>query len=219
MTARLSRLAKRSEEAGSPVRILVVHAHPDPGSFNTALFRVTCRVLAARGAQIDALDLYAEGFQPVMEHHERRRYHDKGDNELGVEDLLERLMNADGLVFVYPTWWYGLPAMLKGWLDRVWLPHRSFIIPEPGSRGPIRPGMTRIRLLGGISTYGAPWLWTKWVGDPGRRTVLRGIGPLCAPRRETFWEGHYLMDQSTPATRAAFLARVEQRLNRLKSLR
>ncbi|WP_051329639.1 NAD(P)H-dependent oxidoreductase [Geminicoccus roseus] len=200
------------------MRILVVHAHPDPDSFNASLFRTTCRVLAEQGGEVDALDLYAEGFQPVMDRAERGRYHDQGVNETGIEREVERLMSADGLVFVYPTWWYGLPSMLKGWLERIWLPHRSFIIPPPGSRGPIRPGMTRIRLLGGISTYGAPWLWTKWVGDPGRRTVMRGVGALCHPRRETFWQGHYLMDQSTPASRATFLDQVERRLRRLRSV-
>ena len=200
------------------MRILLVHAHPDPDSFNAALFRTSCRVLAERGADVDPLDLYAEGFQPVMDRAERRRYHAKGQNEQGLETHLARLMQADGLIFVYPTWWYGLPAMLKGWLERVWLPHHSFHIPPAGSREPIRPGMTHVRLLGGISTYGAPWLWTKWMGDPGRRTIMRGVGSLCARRRETFWEGHYLMDQSTKASRAAFLVQVEARLQQLKSL-
>ena len=155
------------------MRILVVHAHPDPGSFNAAVFRKSCEVLAARGGEVDALDLYAEEFEPVMHRDERMRYHDKGANELGLEHHLARLMAADGIVFVYPTWWYGLPAMLKGWLERVRLPHRSFIIPNSGDRGPIRPGMTHVRLLGGISTYGAPWLWTKWIG-------ILGGGRSCA---------------------------------------
>ena len=200
------------------MRILVVHAHPDPDSFNAELFRTTCRVLGERGAKLDAMDLYAESFQPVMDRAERGRYHEVKLNEQGLGTHLERLKRAQGLVFVYPTWWYGLPAMLKGWLDRVWLPHHAFHIPSAGSRGPIRPGMTQVRLLGGISTYGAPWLWTKWMGDPGRRTILRGVGALCARRRETFWQGHYQMDRSTEASRKAFLAQVEGRLGRLASL-
>ena len=52
---------------------------------------------------------------------------------------------ADTLIFVYPTWWYGLPAILKGWLDRVWLPEVSFALPE--GKGPIEPLMRNIRYL------------------------------------------------------------------------
>jgi putative NADPH-quinone reductase len=72
--------------------------------------------------------------------------------------------------------------------------------------------MTQIRLLGGISTYGAPWWLTRWVGDPGRRVIMRGLRAICAWRCRTFWLAHYRMDTSTPESRAAFLAKVRARL-------
>jgi putative NADPH-quinone reductase len=103
--------------------------------------------------------------------------------------------------------------MLKGWIDRVWVPHETFTLPEGNE--PIRGLMTNIRLLGGISTYGAPWLWTRWVGDPGRRVIMRGIRAICAPRCRTFWLALHRMDNLAPEQRAAFVERVRGRLRSL----
>ncbi len=103
--------------------------------------------------------------------------------------------------------------MLKGWLDRVWVPHATFTLPEDG--GAIRPLMTHIRFLGAVTTCGAPWWWSKFVGEPGRRTILRGIRALCARRCRKFWLAHYEMDSSTAESRAAFLARLGRKLARV----
>lgn len=195
------------------MRVLIVYCHPRADSFNHALFVAARGALEGAGHAVRCLDLYAEGFDPVMGAGERARYHTKGENEEPVRAHLDLIRWAEGIVFVFPTWWYGLPAMLKGWLDRVWVPHATFTLPEDG--GPIRPGMTHIRHLVGITTCGAPWLWTKIVGEPGRKTVMRGIRALCAKRCKTLWLAHYRMDRSTPESRAAFLKKIEAKLARL----
>lgn len=189
------------------MRVLVVFAHPLEESFGRAVYRRLVESLESAGHEVQGLDLYRLGFDPVLSAEERRDYHAPGRNERRVAGELDRIRWAEGLVFVYPTWWYSLPAMLKGWIDRVWVPHATFDLPA-GLR-PIRGRMRNIRLLGGVSTYGSPWWWTRFVvGDPGRRIVMRGIKPLCHPRCRTFWLGHYRMDSSTPRTRGAFLERV-----------
>lgn len=195
------------------MRYLIVYCHPRADSFNHALFRCARGALEAAGHEVRCIDLYAEGFDPVLGPEERAAYHTKGVNEEPVRAHLDQLFWAEGIVLVFPTWWYGLPAMLKGWLDRVWVPHATFVMPDDG--GPIRPGMTHITRLVGITTCGAPWLWTKIVGEPGRKTVMRGIRALCAKRCKTTWLAHYLMDASTPKSRAAFLKKVEKKLVRL----
>lgn len=195
------------------MNVLVVYCHPDPESFNASIRDTVVDALRQAGHQVRLLDLYADGFDPIMGCEERRAYHTKKINEIPVADHLALIRQADGLLFVYPTWWYGLPAMLKGWLDRVWVPHVTFSMPENGQ--PVRPLMTHIRFLGGITTCGAPWWWTKFVGEPGRRTILRGIRALCAKRCRTLWLAHYKMDSSTPKSRKAFLARVRRTLARV----
>jgi putative NADPH-quinone reductase len=192
------------------MRLLVVHSHPCADSFNRALFDTVCQAASGAGHEVRPLDLHAEGFDPVMGAEERARYHERGVNEEPVRAHLDHILWAEGMIFVYPTWWYGLPAMLKGWLDRVWIPHVTFLMPEKGKG--IRSGMRHVRLLGVVTTCGAPWWWSKLIGEPGRKTILRGIRALCARRCKTFYLAHYLMDSSTPESRAAYLKKIATRI-------
>ena len=196
------------------MRILVVYSHPVPESFNAAVRDTALEALRQGGHDVKLLDLYAEDFDPVMQAQERRDYHTEDLNEDPVRDHIALIRWAEGLLFVYPTWWYGLPAMLKGWLDRVWVPHVTFSMPVDDQ--PIRPLMTHIRFLGAVTTCGAPWWWSKVVGEPGRRTILRGIRALCAKRCRTIWLAHYKMDASTDESRRTFLAQLQSKLARLR---
>jgi NAD(P)H dehydrogenase (quinone) len=196
------------------VRILLVYAHPVPESFNAAVRDRAVASLEAAGHEVRVADLNAEGFDPVMRPDERRAYHDAGVNEAPILAELERLRWAEGLIFVYPTWWYGPPAILKGWIDRVWVPHATFTMPEKGK--PIGRVMTNIRLLGAISTLGSPWWWWRLMGEPGRRILLRGFRPLISPTATTFWLALHEMDSASHARREAFLAKVDRRLGRLR---
>ena len=190
------------------MRILLVLAHPQPESFAHAVQERARAGLQRAGHEVRLLDLYGIGFDPVMSEADRRDYHTPGLNEVRVADQLAHLRWAEGLVFVYPTWWYSLPAMLKGWIDRVWVPFATFELPQ--GLEPVRGRMQNIRLIGGFSTYGSPWWWIRLVsGDPGRRIVMKGLRPLCHRRCRSFWLGHYRMDSSTPASRARFLRKVE----------
>ena len=168
------------------MRMLVVYCHPCPESFTAAVRDRAVAALGAAGHDVRLLDLHAMDFEPVMGAEERRGYHTLGDNEAPIAAHLDALRWCEGLLFIYPTWWYGLPAMLKGWLDRVWVPHATFRMPEPGK--PIGRVLTNIRFIGAISTLGSPWWWWRfWMSEPGRRTLLRGLPPLVAPRCRTLW--------------------------------
>lgn len=195
------------------MRLLVVHAHPLDESFSRALFTRTMETLEACGHEVRGLDLYATGFDPVLDAEGRRRYHDRGSNAVPVAEHLRLLAWCNGIIFVYPTWWYGQPAILKGWLDRVWVPHVTFTMPTETQ--PVGPLMQHIGVIGGISTYGAPRWFIHWVGDPGRRTLLRGIKPLLNPRCRSFWCALYRMDTRSADERARFLETVERTLRRL----
>jgi putative NADPH-quinone reductase len=195
------------------MKVLVVYCHPCEESFNAGVRDAAMEALRAGGHEIKLLDLYAMGFDPVLTARQRRDYHTPGLNETGVEEHLAALRWCEALIFVYPTWWYGLPAMLKGWLDRVWLPHATFSMPE-GAK-PIGRVLTNIRTIGAISTLGSPRWWWWIMGAPGRRTLLTGLSVLCAPRCRTFWMGLHRMDSATDADRAGFLAAVRRRLARL----
>ena len=195
------------------MRIQLIYAHPCAESFIGAVHHTALVSLRNAGHEVDDLDLYAEEFQPVMLADERRDYHEAGNPPDELDVWIRRVRQAEGLVFVYPTWWYGLPAILKGYLDRVYRPGLAFHLGGPNES--IRPGLRHIRVLSGVSTYGATRLWTRYIGDPGRRTVMRGIGALCAPNVRKSWLALYHMNHDSPWHRERFLQRVETRMHAL----
>lgn len=196
------------------MRALVVYCHPRPDSFNAAVRDVVVTKLQAAGAEVRVSDLYAKGFQPVLTAPEWHGYLDCPTNTTCVASDVADLRWCDTLIFVYPTWWYGLPAMLKGWLDRVMLPDVAFHMPDAQNRT-IRPGLRHITRLGIFTTCGASRWLTALIGAPGKRTLMRGVGYLCKPGKRVAFAAHYLMDSSTSESRARHLARVAQRMDHL----
>jgi NAD(P)H dehydrogenase (quinone) len=196
------------------MKALVVYCHPNPNSFNATVRDTVIEGLKSTDHEWKLVDLYADGFNPIMSLTDREEYHTAGANETRVRDQLELLRWCEALIFVYPTWWYGPPAMLKGWLDRVWVPHATFSMPEGNQ--PIRGLMQNIKHIYAISTLGSPWWWWKvGMGEPGRRMLLRGIGILCAPGLKTRWIALHKMDSSTDKERSAFLKRVSRAIRQL----
>ena len=108
------------------MRALVIYCHPRQGSFTEAVRDVVLEKLTAIGAEVRLRDLYAEGFDPVLSAREHEIYEDEALNRAPVVSHCADLAWCDTLIFVYPTWWYGLPAMIKGWLDRVLVPGLAF---------------------------------------------------------------------------------------------
>lgn len=194
------------------MRVLVVYCHPVPESFCAAVRDTALAALKASGHEVELIDLYAERFDPVMPAGERRRYNDMKAEDHPLPHHAERLKWADALIFVYPTWWYGQPAMLKGWLDRVWTPEITFTVPTLDRA--MTPMMTHVKRLGVVTTCGAPRWWSHIVGHPGKKTILRGMRALCDKRCRTLFLAHYKMDTSTPESRGRFLRTVERRLKR-----
>src|SRR5258708_11632352 len=159
------------------MHVLVIYCHPRPDSFSAALRDAAVAGLTAAEHLVELRDLYAEGFDLVLSAHQRGTYFDEAESIRGLENHVAVLRQAEGLVLVYPTWWFGMPAMLKGWLDRVWLPGVAFRL---GGAKVMVPLLTNLRRIGIVTTYGSPWWMLWWVGWPDRRIVARGLRPLCA---------------------------------------
>lgn len=118
---------------------LIVHAHPEPLSFSTAQMTTAAQTLRDAGYRVDVLDLYAdawapalgrEEFAPVEGHFkpqaEQMRAVKDGTLDAAVKAHLDRLLAADLLVLSFPMWWFSLPAILKGWVDRVFVMGAAF---------------------------------------------------------------------------------------------
>jgi putative NADPH-quinone reductase len=187
-------------------RALVLFAHPCPESFSAALHTRVVDTLKTRGWEVDDCDLNAEGFDPVLSQAERRGYHEPG-NTAPVQNYVDRLRAAQALVMVFPVWNFGYPAILKGFLDRVFLPDVSFRLED----GKVKPNLTQIRKLAAVTTYGGARTRALLVGDPPRRCVTRAVWHVCRPDRMRYL-ALYDMNRASDAKRAGFLARVEREM-------
>ncbi|MCY1667945.1 NAD(P)H-dependent oxidoreductase [Rhizobium sp. SL86] len=187
------------------MRVLVLHSHPVEESYGKALFRQTCESLAKAGHEVDACDLYAEGFDPVLSAHGRRIYHDYPQNMTGLEGYVARLKAAQGLVICTPVWNFGFPAMLKGYFDRVWLPGVSFALQD----GKLTPTLRHIEKLAAVMTYGGTPMRAFLVGNPPKKIIKRVIRAQIKIGAPVKFLAHYDMNNCTEETRATFLARVK----------
>jgi putative NADPH-quinone reductase len=161
------------------------------------------------------LDLERLGFRAAMSPDERAAYH--GEDPI-LDPLVARHAELVGratlLAFVYPTWWSGLPAILKGWLERVMVPGVGFRFDERS--GKVRPGLTNVDTIVGVSTYGSRRAYVRAINDNGRRTLTRALRLSCGLRTRTRWIGMYGLDSSTAVQRAEFAAAVEQAMLALR---
>jgi putative NADPH-quinone reductase len=199
------------------MRLLLVFCHPDPDSYGAALRDASLQALRDAGHELRLIDLYAEGFDPVFSRDEKRTYlTDTAQNIRGVQAHVDALKWAEGWIVIYPTWFYGAPAMLKGWLERVWLPGVSFRIAS-ARRRTIGGALDNIRLFVGITTSGSPWWWLKVIGDPGRSLFMKGLRPLYAHRCRMQWLQLHDMNHVTADDRARFLRQVSRTLAALRA--
>lgn len=158
--------------------VMIALGHPRVGSFNHALAEAIGDALRNDGHHIWSHDLYAEGFDPVLRDAELQR----GCELTGaMRQHCEELANAEGLVIVHPSWWGQPPAVMKGWVDRVFRPGVAYRFEEtePGVGEPVGLLKAGRALVVNTSNSPRPQDWGG-LGDPletwWRNTVLRMCG-------------------------------------------
>lgn len=192
------------------MNILVLYANPVETSFGAALYQTVTEQLTEKGHSVDGCDLYAEDFDPRMSREERLGYHDIPANVEPVRGYVERLRRAEALVFVFPVWNYGYPAILKGFFDRVFLPGVSFRMVG----GKVRPCLHNVRRVVAVTSYGGGRLKAMLMGDPPRKLVKRVLRAAVKPGAPVSYLAHYSMNVSTQVSRAKFLRRVAAEMGR-----
>src|SRR5262249_2197852 len=140
-----------------------VTCHPSPASLCAHIAARVEAALTPRRARVILDDLHSSGFNPVISAREMAEYYDDRV-PADIALLVEHLRAAEELVFVLPVWMYNLPALMKGYFDRVWRPHVSFAI----DGAEIRPLLTGIRRLTAIVCHGASETVCRQVGDGTR---------------------------------------------------
>jgi NAD(P)H dehydrogenase (quinone) len=187
------------------MKILYVYCHPVPESFHAAIREGALAGLKKANHSVDLLDLYAEGFDPVLSAGGRRRYHDTTCNRQGLESYIGRLLSADGLVVQFPTWSFGPPAMLKGFFDRMLMPGVAFDLSDPNH---VRPILHNITKMAGIVTYGRPWYNALYMGNPPRKIIKRYVSSFIKRGAPVHYHALYHMNVATETQRKNFIAKV-----------
>jgi NAD(P)H dehydrogenase (quinone) len=203
----------------SPVTsVLVLYAHPDPSSLCAGLCERVVRGLESSGKEVTVLDLYElheQGFRTAMSCEERLGY----EGPQPIIDPLVRvhadlLQTVDALVLVYPTWNMGLPAILKGWIERVLVPGVGFKLDEETNK--VQGGLGHIKYFVGVSTYGSPRWLVALSADGGKRVVARCLRMMSPnPSTRTKWFGLFQVDSAKPQQVQRFLDSVEHSMVQL----
>lgn len=162
------------------MKCLVVIAHPVTDSLCHALAQSAIQALSEAGHTVEVEDLYATEFPPALTTAERQSYYAPPFDATATQAQIARLLAADALVLVFPTWWFGFPAILKGWFDRVWAPGVAY--DHASDLGPIRPRLHQLRHALAITSLGSPW----WVDrlllrQPVKRVLKTALLGTCAP--------------------------------------
>ena len=163
------------------MRVLWLYAHPDPRSLNGSLRDHGIAVLRSHGHEVRESDLYAMGWDPVVREtdfahdpatridvlEESERALNDGSLHADIRAEQEKLLWADTLVVQFPLWWFGMPAILKGWFDRLFV--------QGFAQGVLDPHTKRPRRYGDGGLVGRRALVITTVGANAVTTGPRGI--------------------------------------------
>jgi NAD(P)H dehydrogenase (quinone) len=169
------------------MKILVILGHPDPDSFNHAIAQVVCDILREQGHTVLFHDLYAEKFDPLLL---KEEIPDDGKVPETILNYGKELQTADGIVIVHPNWWGQPPAILKGWIDRVFRPGIAYRFEEGDSGEGIPVGLLKASAAVVFNTSNTADEREKSAfGDPLEDIWKRCLFSLCGVRtfhRRTF---------------------------------
>ncbi|MCP4111640.1 MAG: NAD(P)H-dependent oxidoreductase [Desulfobacteraceae bacterium] len=189
------------------MKILVILGHPDQNSFNRAIARTAADTLSKNGHCVLFHDLYKEKFDPLLSSDEIPQ---NGIVPQEVETHCQELLSADGIIIVHPNWWGQPPAILKGWIDRVFRPGVAYEFLEGDEEDGIPVGLLKAKCAMIFNTsntseerenavFGDPLdaLWKKCIFD------LCGVGIV-------FRRMFSVIVTSTPEQRKEWLKQVEE---------
>jgi NAD(P)H dehydrogenase (quinone) len=173
---------------------LVILDHPWQGSFNHAIMQRVVETLESNSYTVDVLDLHWENFDPVFHADELAVYKQGKFLDPKVGEYQQRTAQADQLVFIFPVWWEVMPALLKGWLDKVFLPGWAFREEDAA------PLLTHIQGATVITTMGAP----EVIHTSVEAVLCKGVLEFCGVQ-QTRWFNICEVGEITQAARAAWL--------------
>lgn len=194
------------------MNILLILAHPTPGSFNHAIAAAAREALIGAGHEVWFHDLYAESFDPILPTAEISQ---EGPVTGVIQQHCQQLAAADGIVIVHPNWWGMPPAILKGWVDRVLRPGVAYMFLEGDSGEGVPVGLLKARAAAVFNTANTPpGREVAVFGDPLETLWKNCIFGLCGVTR-VYRRTFAVVVTSTPEERRVWLTEVHQAVTQL----
>lgn len=155
------------------MKVLIINGHPDPLSYNQALFNAYKEGAATTSASIAAISIGDLQFDPNLKYGYRQRT----ELERDLLDAIEKIKAADHIVWVFPMWWYGYPAIMKGFIDRTFLPGITF---QPIPRKPFPQQLLKGKTGRIIITADTPrWYDRLFMHSPAINQFKKGTLEFC----------------------------------------
>ena len=195
------------------MKCLVVIAHPLADSLCQVMARAAIATLKSAGHEVQVEDLYQSHFAPALTVTERRTYYSRAFDAASVHEQISRLLAADALILVFPTWWFSFPAILKGWFDRIWAPGVAY--DHASDLGPVNPRLHKLKRAIAITSLGSPWWVDRMVlRQPVRRILKMALLGTCAPACRFEMLSLYRAERLDAAQVQLFCSRIEHTLAR-----
>ncbi|MFB7305161.1 NAD(P)H-dependent oxidoreductase [Heyndrickxia sporothermodurans] len=149
------------------MQTLVIYSHPNTNSLNHAILENVMKGLTETNRKFEIIDLYKEKFDPILVIDENNRRRDL-INDPYTEKYRKKIEQADTLIFIYPIWWYGVPAILKGFFDRVFVSGFAFRYD-----GRLPKGLLKNKSAWVIYTIDSPSFFIRWFRRNAEWIVIR----------------------------------------------
>ncbi len=163
------------------MKTLIVFNHPYEGSYCNAILNSVTRGLQQANHEIDVIHLDKEGFNPVMTADDLKAFRDKKPIDPKVIEYKRRLEQSDHVIFIFPIWWELMPALTKGFIDKVIFPGVAYDYAN-GSNTRMKPLLTSIKGVSVITTMNTPRVLYRVIfGNTIQKALMRG----------TFWKMGY----------------------------
>ncbi|MFH1283501.1 MAG: NAD(P)H-dependent oxidoreductase [bacterium] len=161
--------------------MLIIYAHPNKDGHCGCFLKNIEVYFKEKNISYELIDLYLHSFNPVLKHEE---HYTSGhyDVNVDVKEMQEKIKNTDKLIFIYPTWWQNMPAILKGFIDRVFIPKFAFLY-----EGSIPKGLLKGKKAVLFTSTGAPRIFTKIIAaDRSVKVLKKDVLWFCGVQSKAF---------------------------------
>lgn len=184
-------------------KIVIINGHPNPSSLNRALAEAYQKGAEKSGAEVKLIHIGELNFNPSLQF----GYQQRTEQEPDLVEAWQKMVWADHLVWVHPVWWGGLPAVMKGFIDRVFLPGFAFRYRE---NSPWWDKLLKGKTAHIITTLDQPsWFYSIYFGKPSVNQLKKCTLAFCGVKTQkvTYFGP---VKSATDAQKAKWLNKVEK---------